>query len=296
MPNAGDQTGQIDLAPAADDAKPLNYCCTVLDTVVLLIQVITMKSCTPKEVLAGFRRWSGTIDELAVLATMLTQTLELEPDPTTTAKSYIAPRTIRYYITRGLVSPAQGQTRNAVYTYSHLLELLYIKCLQKQGLNLEAIRESLQGKTAEQLEATVLREAPARTKVPLPSHADLFKKYHQTTARNHWARTAPCADESSSALDGQKDVSETRPLLPDAPLSLKSPLADPGILCSPARTQPDDTDHGAHFDRELTHRVHIKVVNGVELVVTADHRLAQDPAYRRQLVARLRQWLRRTFR
>ena len=54
-------------------------------------------------------------------------------------------RTVRYYISIGLVDKPQGETRAARYTSSQLEQLLLIKRWTAQGLSLDRIRELLQG-------------------------------------------------------------------------------------------------------------------------------------------------------
>ena len=52
-------------------------------------------------------------------------------------------RTVRYYISLGLVDKPQGETRAARYQTAHLEQLLLIKRWSAQGLGLERIRELL---------------------------------------------------------------------------------------------------------------------------------------------------------
>lgn len=54
-------------------------------------------------------------------------------------------RTVRYYISMGLVDKPQGETRAARYAASQLEQLLLIKRWTAQGLSLDRIRELLQG-------------------------------------------------------------------------------------------------------------------------------------------------------
>jgi DNA-binding transcriptional MerR regulator len=62
-------------------------------------------------------------------------------------------RTIRYYISEGLLPPAlEKQGSASVFGYVHLLALLAIKKLQAQDFPIKKIREILNGKTSEELE------------------------------------------------------------------------------------------------------------------------------------------------
>ena len=62
-------------------------------------------------------------------------------------------RTVRYYLTEGLVPPAEEKQGTAsVFEFRHLLQLLAVKKLQAEGLPIRAIRELVTGKNERQLE------------------------------------------------------------------------------------------------------------------------------------------------
>ncbi len=52
-------------------------------------------------------------------------------------------RTVRFYISRGLIPPAIGPSRHARYNYEHLIRIIAIKKLQIEGLDLNQIQETL---------------------------------------------------------------------------------------------------------------------------------------------------------
>ena len=107
-------------------------------------------------------------------------------------------RTIRFYVTRGLVAAPEGRGTAAVYSYRHLLQVLAIKLRQMEGGTLAAISQELTDATGDILERRVAvalgpglptpqrlplteREAPPRGRVgrairswrsqaPLPDH------------------------------------------------------------------------------------------------------------------------------
>lgn len=56
-------------------------------------------------------------------------------------------RTIRFYITKGLVDRPQGARKTAVYTEKHAEQLITIKQLSSTGMTLEGIAKVLQGET-----------------------------------------------------------------------------------------------------------------------------------------------------
>ena len=67
-------------------------------------------------------------------------------------------RTVRYYISLGLVDKPLGETRAARYQTAHLEQLLLIKRWSAQGLGLERIRELLHAPEAD--------TTPARSRRP----------------------------------------------------------------------------------------------------------------------------------
>src|SRR5919201_7087229 len=62
-------------------------------------------------------------------------------------------RTVRYYISEGLISAPEGkQGAASVYGYLHLLQLLAVKRLQADHLPIRKIRELVEGKGEGELE------------------------------------------------------------------------------------------------------------------------------------------------
>lgn len=64
-------------------------------------------------------------------------------------------RTIRFYVTRGLVAPPEGRGTAAIYAYRHLLQVLRIKLRQMEGATLAAIAKELEEVTGDVLERRV---------------------------------------------------------------------------------------------------------------------------------------------
>lgn len=80
------------------------------------------------------------------------------------AQSRPSDRTIRFYVTRHLMSAPDGRGTAATYGYRHLLQLLAIKLRQMEGATLTAIARDLGEATGDVLEkriATVLGSIPA---------------------------------------------------------------------------------------------------------------------------------------
>lgn len=64
-------------------------------------------------------------------------------------------RTIRYYVSRHLVSAPTGRGTSATYGYRHLLEVLCVKLRQMQGAPLETIVDEMRQQTGDQIERRV---------------------------------------------------------------------------------------------------------------------------------------------
>ena len=62
-------------------------------------------------------------------------------------------RTIRYYISQGLLAPAHGRGPTATYDLGHLLRLRMILLLKERYLPLEEIKEHLQRLSDAEIEA-----------------------------------------------------------------------------------------------------------------------------------------------
>ncbi len=67
------------------------------------------------------------------------------------SESGVSSRTIRYYISEGLLPPAYGRGPSAVYDADHMLRLRYIQQLKAARLPLNDIRERLNGLTSDDL-------------------------------------------------------------------------------------------------------------------------------------------------
>jgi len=83
-------------------------------------------------------------------------------------------RTIRFYVTRGLVTPPDGRGTAATYSYRHLLQVLAIKLRQMEGATLATITKELAELTGDVLERRVASSlgpgVPAPGRLPLTGH------------------------------------------------------------------------------------------------------------------------------
>lgn len=73
----------------------------------------------------------------------------------------VGPRTIRFYITEGLLQPAHGRGPSATYDRGHLLRLQAIKNRRGEGAPLALIKEELAQQSDEEIAAELeVRTAP----------------------------------------------------------------------------------------------------------------------------------------
>lgn len=79
-------------------------------------------------------------------------------------------RTVRFYVTRKLISAPDGRGTAATYGYRHLLQLLAIKLRQMEGATLQTIEKELADSPGDVLEKRV---AGALGSIPAPPELDL---------------------------------------------------------------------------------------------------------------------------
>jgi DNA-binding transcriptional MerR regulator len=83
-------------------------------------------------------------------------------------EAQVAPRTVRYYVQRGLLPAPEFRGRDTQYGRGHLLRLLAIKRLQQAGLPLDAIEARLTGASDKELER-LGSNASVEVELPLPA-------------------------------------------------------------------------------------------------------------------------------
>ena len=87
-------------------------------------------------------------------------------------------RTIRFYVTRGLLSPPEGRGAAANYSYRHLLQLLTVKLRQMEGATLTAIVRELGEATGDVLERRVAAALGERLPPPAEAPAGAGRAFH----------------------------------------------------------------------------------------------------------------------
>ncbi len=75
----------------------------------------------------------------------------------TNASARVAPsaRSIRFYVSAGLIDRPEGTGTAATYHYRHLLQLLAVKIRQREGQSLETIKTEISGMTGDMLERRI---------------------------------------------------------------------------------------------------------------------------------------------
>jgi DNA-binding transcriptional MerR regulator len=92
--------------------------------------------------------------DLATVATAILDASNVRPI-NAAASTRPNERTIRFYVTRGLVTPPEGRGTAAIYGYRHLLEVLAIKLRQMEGATLAAITKEMRETTGDTMERRV---------------------------------------------------------------------------------------------------------------------------------------------
>jgi DNA-binding transcriptional MerR regulator len=113
------------------------------------------------------------------------------------AAAYPNERTIRFYVTRGLVTPPDGRGTAAVYSYRHLLQVLGIKLRQMEGATLATITRELTEQTGDVLERRVA--ATIGPGLPPPSRLPLTAKDAAPRGRSGRALKAWLAEPNERA-------------------------------------------------------------------------------------------------
>jgi DNA-binding transcriptional MerR regulator len=104
------------------------------------------------------------------------------------AQSRPSDRTIRFYVTRHLMSPPEGRGTAATYGYRHLLQLLSIKLRQMEGATLATITKDIADSPGDVLEKRV---ATSLGNLPSPEDLD-FRGIEVVPASADNEREARC--------------------------------------------------------------------------------------------------------
>ena len=114
-----------------------------------------LSTADPLAVLRGYRALAPwALGDLASLSGSILEASGIVP-LSAAAQARPTARTIRFYVTRGLVDRPEGKGTAAVYSYRHLLQVLAIKLRQMEGVTLEAIVAEGQTRTGDAVERRV---------------------------------------------------------------------------------------------------------------------------------------------
>jgi DNA-binding transcriptional MerR regulator len=122
-------------------------------------------------------------------------------------------RTVRYYLTEGLIAPAEEKQGTAsVFGYLHLLQLLAVKHLQAEHLPIRKIRELVEGRSERELERLLGLDARATDKNAALSYLESLL-----------TQTRPAHNIPPPAATAQSFGARQRGDASSAPLSAPSP-------------------------------------------------------------------------
>src|SRR2546427_7457389 len=158
------------------------------------------------------------------------------------ARAQPSERTVRFYVTKRLVSPPEGRGTAATYSYRHFLQLLWIKLRQMEGGTLAAITKEMQDQTGDVLERRAAQVLGAS--LPLPDRLPLRSKGAPPRGKSGRALTA------WMARDAGRD--------PESPSSWRRIPVGRGVelhveTAHPlARLGPDETGERVGRDRKST--------------------------------------------
>jgi DNA-binding transcriptional MerR regulator len=120
-------------------------------------------------------------------------------------------RTIRYYLTEGLLSPAEDKQGTAsVFGYRHLLQLLVVKKLQSEHLPIRKIRDLVDGRTERELERLLGAEGSPAVKNEALSY--LEKLLTKPTPMP--IRASPQMPQQAALMEAQPSLTQSPPQTP----------------------------------------------------------------------------------
>ncbi|OLC07721.1 MAG: hypothetical protein AUH42_03045 [Gemmatimonadetes bacterium 13_1_40CM_70_11] len=154
----------------------------------------------PLHVLREYRSLAPwNLRDLAVLVGALLDASAVTPI-NAAARAQPSERTIRFYVTKGLVSPPEGRGTAATYSYRHFLQLLWIKLRQMEGATLATITKEMQEHTGDVLERRAAQTLGAS--LPLPDRLPLRSAQGMPRGRSGRALTAWLARDAAKDNSG----------------------------------------------------------------------------------------------
>jgi DNA-binding transcriptional MerR regulator len=188
-----------------------------------------------------------------------------------TVAEYPNERTVRYYISTGLLTSAtEKRGLRSVFGYEHLLKLLTIKKLQADGLPISLIKDLISDKTIEDLEKLFGEDIRVFTDRPA------LESYQKATGDRDEVMELQF---SSDAPPPTASKSKAREYLESLLLKPKQPVEkDMEVFYSLA---PDpDAPTGDSWTR-------YEIIDGLELHARDDYELPSDPTVVKRIVERI---------
>lgn len=194
-----------------------------------------------------------------------------------TVADYPNERTIRYYITEGLLDQAiEKRGVTSVFGYEHLLTLLVVKKLQSDGLPISVIKNLIAGKAIEELEKLLGEEVHVFT------DQDELDKFRASIGHTDDSEVMVLSDMPSFSRPSQ-DVAE--PKKNEAKEYLESLLFSRDSRSEEQRRpRPPRTPPEMRLPRGTSDWRRYEIVPGVELHVSRSYRPQQDDTYRQRLL------------
>jgi DNA-binding transcriptional MerR regulator len=172
-------------------------------------------------------------------------------------------RTVRYYLTEGLISPAEEKQGTAsVFGYRHLLQLLAVKKLQSEHLPIRTIRELVNSRSERQLERLLGSEQDWKTRAGERGEKNEARRYLETLLTKS-ASSSPSPPRAQAARQTESDSPK-----------LASQKPAPSKLASPDWSSPSS-------ERDTWGRIEIE--SGLELHVRDGFRMPQEARAVRRL-------------
>lgn len=212
--------------------------------------------------------YSG-VRELADAAERILRTTGQSQERGTVAE-YPNERTIRYYITEGLLPPSMEKRGAAsLFGYQHLLALLVIKKLQADGLPISIIRQLITGKSDSDLEALIGEQV----RVEVTRDAAAIRDY--TSQRN----------EANSAKEYLEGLLFSRSSRDESSIAFSRP-ASPPASAAPIPNSAIEPAKAASWRRE-------EIAPGLEMHIRDDFKPPAGYRETSKLLAKIKQILRR---
>lgn len=138
-------------------------------------------------------------------------------------------RTLRYYLSEGLLSPAtEKQGTASVFGHLHLLQLLVVKKLQSEHLPIRKIKELVQGRTERELERLLGLDAKAGAKQEAHSYLEqLLTRSSSPSSPSPESRNS--SSPAGNMARGASNLSAAKQAAPDGQATWARVEIEPGL-------------------------------------------------------------------